>query len=106
MKALITGGAGFIGSHIVAALLEAGYEVRVLDNLEVSERFLWDLRKTIAELLADNYAGRLRELAHRDHACDVKVLEFRVFRAYRGRGRTRGAMPSGSILAARWPRLV
>ena len=34
---------------------------RVVDSLEVSERFLWDLRKTIAELLNDNYAGRLRE---------------------------------------------
>jgi dTDP-L-rhamnose 4-epimerase len=30
---LITGGAGFIGSHVAAALLGAGYEVRLLDNL-------------------------------------------------------------------------
>jgi UDP-glucose 4-epimerase len=32
-KALITGGVGFIGSHLAEALLEAGYEVFVIDDL-------------------------------------------------------------------------
>ncbi|MEZ7951387.1 MAG: NAD-dependent epimerase/dehydratase family protein, partial [Halioglobus sp.] len=30
---LVTGGAGYIGSHACVALIEAGYEVVVLDNL-------------------------------------------------------------------------
>lgn len=34
MKVLITGGAGFIGSHTADALLAEGHEVRVLDSLE------------------------------------------------------------------------
>ena len=33
MRALITGGAGFIGSHIAEALLADGHEVAILDNL-------------------------------------------------------------------------
>jgi UDP-glucose 4-epimerase len=46
-RAIVTGGAGFIGSHMVDLLLERGFEVRVVDNLTT---------------------GRLENLAHhRDH---------------------------------------
>ncbi len=38
MKYLITGGAGFIGSHIARALLELGADVRILDNFSSGKR--------------------------------------------------------------------
>lgn len=38
MKVLITGGAGFIGSHIADGVLAAGHEVVVLDNLSSGKR--------------------------------------------------------------------
>ena len=38
---------------------------RLVDSREVSERFLWDLRQTVSDMLVENYAGQLRRLAHR-----------------------------------------
>lgn len=38
MNALITGGAGFIGSHIASRLIADGHEVRVLDNFSTGSR--------------------------------------------------------------------
>jgi UDP-glucose 4-epimerase len=38
MKVLVTGGAGFIGSHLAEALVQAGHRVRVLDNLYSGNR--------------------------------------------------------------------
>jgi hypothetical protein len=39
---------------------------RVVDSLEISERFLWDVRLTIHELLQQNYTAQMRALAHKN----------------------------------------
>lgn len=41
-KILVTGGLGYIGSHTVVALQEAGYEVMIIDDLSNSELFVLD----------------------------------------------------------------
>lgn len=48
MKALITGGAGFIGYHLTKELLENGYEIVIADNFSrgVEDRFLKELKET------------------------------------------------------------
>lgn len=38
---------------------------RGVESREVSERFLWDLRRLIADMVLENYAGHMREISHR-----------------------------------------
>ena len=52
MKILVTGGAGYIGSHTVAQLCEDGYDVVILDNLSTSkEESVVRLRKITGKKL-------------------------------------------------------
>lgn len=51
MAVLVTGGAGYIGSHMVLALLDAGEKVVVLDNL--STGFRWAVPEAAALIVGD-----------------------------------------------------
>jgi len=53
---LITGGAGFIGSHLVDALLAKGYAVRVLDDLSTGKRSNLPLDNPRLELMVGDVA--------------------------------------------------
>jgi UDP-glucose 4-epimerase len=53
MNVLVTGGAGFIGSHLVDALVDAGHHVRVLDDLSTGAR---ENVNAAAELIAESVA--------------------------------------------------
>jgi UDP-glucose 4-epimerase len=50
VKVLVTGGAGFIGSHVCDAFLRAGHEVMALDNLSSGKRENLDPRVRLAVL--------------------------------------------------------
>lgn len=45
---------------------------QVVESLEVSQRFLWDFRKTIGDLLVENYAVAMREMA-RKHGLRLSI---------------------------------
>jgi len=52
MRVLVTGGAGFIGSHLTEALLAQGFEVVVLDNLSVGSQNVPLLERKGARVVA------------------------------------------------------
>ncbi|MFI7585238.1 UDP-glucose 4-epimerase GalE [Kocuria sp. M1N1S27] len=56
MKILVTGGTGYIGSHTVLALLEAGHDVVVMDNLANSSRTSLDRVEELAGRTVEAFA--------------------------------------------------
>ncbi len=85
MKILVTGGTGYIGSHTVVELLEAGYEVVVIDNLSNSKRDVVDKIKKITNKDFKFYEGdccnkELLRNIFNDNKIDA-VIHFAGFKA-------------------------
>lgn len=78
MNVLLTGGAGYIGSHTAVECLAAGHEVVVFDNLSNSSVISLDRVKTIAGKAATFVQGDIRNRAElhqlfADHRIDAVV---------------------------------
>lgn len=66
-KVLVTGGAGYIGSHACVVLMEAGYEVVVLDNLSNSHPEVYNRIERIVGRKPDLFEGDIRDSGLLDH---------------------------------------
>src|SRR5579884_2413370 len=71
MTVLVTGGAGYIGSHMVHALIDAGESVVVLDNLSTGFRFL--LPSKVPLIVGSTGDRELAARILRQHSVDAIV---------------------------------
>lgn len=67
-KFLVTGGAGFVGSNLVEAILELGYKVRVLDNFSTGKKE--NLEEFIENTRFEVIEGDIRDLETCKKACE------------------------------------
>lgn len=79
---LVTGGAGYIGSHAVLALSEAGYGVVVLDNLEYGHQELVAAIPSVKLIIGDTSDRPLLDKLFSDHPI-AAVMHFSAY-AYVG----------------------
>jgi len=62
MKIVVTGGAGFIASHIVDAYVERGHEVHIIDDFSTGQKANLNAKATLHTIdIADAQAGQLIE---------------------------------------------
>jgi UDP-glucose 4-epimerase len=69
---MVTGGAGYIGSHAVLALLDTGWDVVVIDNLVTGFAWAVDPRATLVEMAVED--DRVRDVMRRHDV--VAVMHF------------------------------
>ena len=85
MTILLTGGTGYIGSHTAAALIEAGYDVMLLDNLSNSTMDVVKQLETLVEKDVPFILGDLRNPGDIEQAfmeCDIEcVIHFAGLKA-------------------------
>lgn len=74
MKVLVTGGAGFIGSHVNKLLLDQGHSVTVVDDLSKGDKKLLDSRVTFHQVSLDDQK-QIEEIL-KDHDAVIHMASF------------------------------
>lgn len=85
MKILVTGGAGYIGSHTVVELLNANHEVVIVDNLSNSSKIVLDKIEAITNKIPEFFEGDILDKGwlrkiFTEHKIEA-VIHFAAFKA-------------------------
>ncbi len=75
MKVLVTGGTGFIGSHTAVVLLQAGYEVTIVDNLQNSSRNVLPAIEALGGKAVDFHKADVRDLFSLNQLFDQQSID-------------------------------
>jgi len=85
MKILVTGGAGFIGSHTVVELVNAGYEPIIVDNYSNSDPSVLDGISEILGRKIKSYEGDCNDITFMSNVFKIEnpegVIHFAAFKA-------------------------
>ena len=65
MRFVVTGGAGFVGSHLVKLLVKKGHEITVIDNLHTSEEEKLAAEQKIKELVSNYEVEMEKQITER-----------------------------------------
>src|SRR4051812_12869429 len=77
-RILVTGGAGFVGSHLTDALLEQGHRVRVLDSLDSQVHGAQSRPPTYLSSEVEFVEGDIRDSSTVRHALDGVEVVFHL----------------------------
>lgn len=90
MNILLTGGAGFIGSHTAVELLNAGHDVVVVDNLYNSSEKVIDRVEELTGKKVKFYNADACDFASMDRVLNENAVDAVIhFAAYKARRRVR-----------------
>ena len=75
MKILLTGGAGYIGTHTAVALIESGHEIVIADNFSNSSHLVIERLEDISKIKIKHYQVDIADQSKLKKICENRVCK-------------------------------